>query len=259
MHNKGDAVDVKDCATILASVNAPGTSTEFDALLRQVHQYGLTRHEDIQLLLQVYSDDFQESDAHAAYSATLKGALLNDWRLQYTHVTMRWSLISTLVCGVVYAGLKLAMLSEEHTPPPVKMTPQYVAYAAALNLGYVVSYHAFAFGIASSALLVALSAIRLAIVAARTKWKFKMRYTVSWILANVVGFAALVALSLAGFTFPYLILVVSAVLSSMLGGFCCSLDCECRLNGTQLNAVLTRLILRAVPKSARKSLKLLLK
>jgi hypothetical protein len=28
MHNKGDAVDVKDCATILASVNAPGTSTE---------------------------------------------------------------------------------------------------------------------------------------------------------------------------------------------------------------------------------------
>lgn len=263
MYVKGDAKHIKDCATILESVNGPGVSDKFDTLLRTVHQYGLSRFEDIQLLLQVYSEAFDETVAHEAYSSTLKGALFDDWRLQYTHVTLRYSLLSTLIFGVAYAVLKVMMVADENTPFQTKLNPPYIAYVAALNLGYVVCYHMLAFGIASTFLLTIFSFIRLCIVAIRTigrdKIKVKLKYTVSWVIVNIICFFVLVALSLFGFTFPYLIMLMSAVLSSMIGGVCCSLDCECRLNGPQVNKIISKILLRVVPRSALKSYKQLFK
>lgn len=259
MYNKGDAKTINDVATIIGSVNGPGVSEKFDALIRKVHQYGLSRKEDVRLLIQVYSNVFSESDAHDAYTATLKGALLNDWRIQYTHVTLRWSILSTTIFGIIYAFLKIMMMAEETTPMTMKLNPPHIAYFAFLNLGYVIFYHLFAFGIASSVLLTILSIIRLIIVAIKKKSKLNVKYTVSWILVNIACFTLLVILSIAGFTFPYLLLLLSAILSSMIGGICCSLDCECRLNGTQVNSILSMYALRLIPKSTMKSLKNLFK
>lgn len=260
MYIKGDAKNIKDLSTIIGSVNPPGVSDKFDSLVRKVHQYGLNRKEDIQLLLKVYSDVFSESDAHDAYLSTLKGALLDDWRTQYTHVTMRWSLLSTSIFGILYVFLKIMKMADENAPLQTKLNPPYVAYVACLNFAYIICYHMLGFGIASTALLVILSAIRLVIVAIRRKHKkLNMKYSVSWIFINVICFSLLAILSIAGFTFPYLILLMSAILSSMIGGICCSLDCECRLNAKQVNGILSKIALRMIPKSAMKSLKNLFK
>lgn len=75
------AMDRRDAARILVTVNRRGDNKDFDKMLREVHQLGFRRQGDAELLLLVHGSDGKSlaSRAKRAYLGTLRGALSHDF------------------------------------------------------------------------------------------------------------------------------------------------------------------------------------
>jgi len=71
---------VRDAARVVCTVNPPRKSSVLDAVLRAVHQPGLRRRGDAELLLEVHGSDGRSLAARARkrYLRTLRGALTID-------------------------------------------------------------------------------------------------------------------------------------------------------------------------------------
>ena len=99
---RNDAIDIRDAARILATVNTRGYNKDFDKMLRDVHQMGFRRREDAELLLRVYGKDGKSlpSRAKKAYLGTLRGALAHDFFNNPEHSYVKIAAVALVVLAV---------------------------------------------------------------------------------------------------------------------------------------------------------------
>jgi hypothetical protein len=107
------AMDRRDAARILVTVNRRGDNKDFDKMLREVHQLGFRRRGDAELLLLVHGTDGKSlpSRAKKAYLGTLRGALAHDFFNNPEHFYVK---IAVVVLMLMAATSVAASMVCEH-------------------------------------------------------------------------------------------------------------------------------------------------
>lgn len=135
------AVNLKDAARILITVNPPRKNKVFDSMLREAHQLGLRRIGDAELLLQVHGKDGKSiaTKAKKAFLGTVRGVLLRDIVANPEHNYLWASLAVTVVLSA--ASLVLPIVIRYYPVIPWLTRPvvwQAVKVAVALTFAATV-------------------------------------------------------------------------------------------------------------------------
>ncbi len=198
------ALKLPQAAAALCDVNPRRRCKDLDAMLRAVHQFGLTRRQSCELLLRVHgaepgpSKSALASRARTAYRGTVRGALMHDVLTNAAH----WFLPAALA---LLAALMVALLVCKYYPnqATLQSTPLVCAYLAAMK-PFVWTGGKFAvLGVALAALW---SARALALAGARLASKrAKARFARAVPFARLGSAASLVAAGVAaGVHAPYM-------------------------------------------------------
>ena len=196
---------VHDSAVILRSVNPPDRSSDFETLLRSVHQRELRRTGDIELLL-VSLGSRQDRVAKLArkrHVSTLRYTVMND-RHKVHRLTFWVGVATALLFGLFAASRVLLRL-------PQAPTLLSMATHAVLHVVLRVSWVILCVGTSLTIFLTCASIVRLLYVAALWSFPGLSPSHAFYVAVAAVLFAGIVSMTLVtGVARPFLFVTISA-------------------------------------------------
>lgn len=132
------AMDVRDAARILVTVNPAGHNKDFDKALRAAHQLGLRRRGDAELLLRVHGADGKalETRAKKAYLGTVRGALAHDIMANTEHY---YAMTSACVVAALVVTVTVCKFMPTNPYARIIRTPAWVCVKIAVAALFVSS------------------------------------------------------------------------------------------------------------------------